>query len=592
MTDDDRLDPAPAHSADPARSVDPAQAHPADPAEATDPAQAHSADLAQADPADPPPGPAPADRAASGSPARLDADRYQRPADVAGSFAPHDPLPPDPGPRREVPVGAEVFAAPAGRHASFDPEGPRLLPSARVSSAPSSPGLADAFGRPPGAEDGFDVAAGDRIDPSARIPESPWWKPDAAQDPWRDDQTSAWLGRPAVYVDQQPTAFAEDGPPEDEPDQDPDEDEPAAVTVVNGRIGPKLLVLALVAVLLAGGIGGGTGYWLTRATNNRLHDPDIKLATTATPLTRTPGSVADIAKRVSPAVVQINVRGTTESGTGSGVVIDKGGYILTNNHVVSVAAGAGGSIRVVFSDETIETAKLVGRDPTTDLAVIKVTHSPLTVATLGTSSSVAVGDPVLAIGSPLGLQGTVTTGIVSALDRAVHVNGEGSDTNTVIDAIQTDAAINPGNSGGALVNAAGAVIGIPSAIASLGSSSGGQSGSIGLGFAIPIDEARSVATQLIRTGKAVHASIGLTARSVTDGTRLGAYVLQISPGGPAAKAGLKAADVVKLADGHIIQSADELTLAVGRHKPGDKISVRYVRGAAEHTVTVTLGADS
>ena len=550
---------------------------------------------AQPDPTHPQPNPAHArpDAIATGGATAADGDQdhYRRPDDVAGSFAPHDPLPPDPGPRQEVPAGAEVFAGPLGRHASFDPEGPRLLPSARVSSAPTSPALAGAFGRPPGTADGFDVPIGERIDPRARPAQSPWWKTDAAQDPWRDDQTSAWLGRPAVYVDQQPTAFAEDAPPEDEPEQDPDADEPGPVTVVNARIGPKLLVLALIAVLLAGGIGGGTGYWLTRATNNRLHDPDIKLATVTTPITRAPGSVADIAKRVSPAVVQINVRGTTESGTGSGVVIDKGGYILTNNHVVSVAAGTGGSIQVVFSDETIETAKLVGRDPTTDLAVIKVTHSPLTVATLGTSSSVAVGDPVLAIGSPLGLQGTVTTGIVSALDRAVHVNGEGSDTNTVIDAIQTDAAINPGNSGGALVNGAGAVIGIPSAIASLGTSSGGQSGSIGLGFAIPIDEARSVATQLIRTGKAVHASIGLTARSVTDGTRLGAYVLQIDPSGPAAKAGLKAADVIKLADGHLIQTADELTLAVGRHKPGDKISVRYVRGATEHTVTVTLGSD-
>ncbi len=568
MTEDDRLDPA--------RSGDPAHAKTDDPA----PAQTDGPAPAQTD------GPARAANTADG-----DQDRYRRPDDVAGSFAPHDPLPPDPGPRREVPAGAEVFAGPVGRHASFDPEGPRLLPSARVSSAPTSPALAGAFGRPPGSADGFDVPAGERIDPRARPAQSPWWKADAAQDPWRDDQTSAWLGRPAVYVDQQPTAFAEDAPPEDEPDQDPEDDEPAPVTVVNARIGPKLLVLALVAVLLAGGIGGGTGYWLTRATNNRLHDPDIKLATVTTPITRAPGSVADIAKRVSPAVVQINVRGTTESGTGSGVVIDKGGYILTNNHVVAVAAGSGGSIRVVFSDESIETAKLVGRDPTTDLAVIKVTHSPLTVATLGTSTSVAVGDPVLAIGSPLGLQGTVTTGIVSALNRAVHVNGEGSDTNTVIDAIQTDAAINPGNSGGALVNAAGALIGIPSAIASLGTSSGGQSGSIGLGFAIPIDEARNVATQLIRTGKAVHASIGLTARSVTDGTRLGAYVLQINPGGPAAKAGLKVADVIKLADGHLIQTADELTLAVGRHKPGDKISVRYVRGAAEQTVTVTLGSD-
>ena len=455
--------------------------------------------------------PAPRDRAPLGSATEAppaptaasagedgDRVRYERPEDVAGSFAPHDPLPPAPGPRRQVPAGAEVFAAPVGRPVSFDPDGPRLQPSARVSSAPTSRALVDAFGRPAGTGAGFDPPAGERIDPGARTPDSPWWKLDAAQDPWRDDQTSAWLGRPAIYVDRQPTAFAEDGPPEDEPDDAPGEDEAAPPTVVNARIGPKLLLLALVAVLLASGIGGGTGYWLTRATNSRLHDPDVKLATTTTPLTRPPGSVAAIAKRVSPAVVQINVRGTTAAGTGSGVVIDPRGYILTNNHVVAVAAGTGGSIRVVFSDETIESAQLVGRDPTTDLAVIKVTHSPLTVATLGTSGNVAVGDAVIAIGSPLGLQGTVTTGIVSALDRAVHVNGEGSDASTVIDAIQTDAAINPGNSGGALVNAAGAVIGIPSAIASLGSTSGGQSGSIGLGFAIPIDEARSIATQLIR----------------------------------------------------------------------------------------------
>jgi S1-C subfamily serine protease len=309
-------------------------------------------------------------------------------------------------------------------------------------------------------------------------------------------------------------------------------------------------------------------------------------------VSRPPGSVADIAKRVSPSVVQIDVRGATEAGTGSGVVISKQGYILTNNHVVSVAAAKGGSIRVVFSNETIDNATLVGRDPTTDLAVIKVSHTPLTVAALGRSSTVAVGDPVMAIGSPLGLQGTVTTGIVSALNRAVHVDGDGSDTNAVIDAIQTDAAINPGNSGGALVNSAGAVVGIPSAIASLGATSGGQSGSIGLGFAIPIDEARTIATELIKTGKAVHASLGLTSRSVTDGVRLGAYVLQINPGGPAAKAGLKVGDVVKLAGGRLIETADDLTLVVGQHKPGDKISVRFVRGAKEHTVTVVLGPDS
>ena len=528
----------------------------------------------------------------SGFDAAFDDGAYVRPVGVHDSFAEHDPLPPGPSPRQAVPPGGEAFAAPAGSTDSFDPAEARLEPTSRTSSALVTPGLADAYGRRGATGAGFDPPPGARIDPGARTADSPWWKVDAARDPWRDDGTSSWLGRPAVYVDEQPTAFAEDEPGEaDEPVDEPT-DEKAAVTVVNGRLGPKLLVLALVAVLLAGGIGGGAGYWLTRATNQKLLDPDVKLATTATPLTRPPGSVAGIAQRVSPAVVQIDVRGATEAGTGSGVVISKQGYILTNNHVVSVAAGTGGSIRVVFSDETIETAKLVGRDPATDLAVIKVTNSPLTVATLGQSSSLAVGDPVIAIGSPLGLQGTVTTGIVSALDRAVHVDGDGSDTNAVIDAIQTDAAINPGNSGGALVNSAGAVVGIPSAIASLGASSGGQSGSIGLGFAIPIDEATAIATQLIKTGKAVHASIGLTARSVTDGTRLGAYVLQVDANGPAAKAGLKAGDVIKLADKHLIETADGLTLVVGRHKPGDKIVIRYVRGAVERDATVTLGSDA
>ena len=540
--------------------------------------------------------PAPDGSAPSGSAPALggsaDAE-FVRPAGVSTSFAPHEPMPPAPGPRQVAPPGAEAYAAPAGSDASFAPAEARLAPSARVSPAMVTRELEGAFSRSDRSRDGFDPPAGERIDPGARDAASPWWKADAARDPWRDDGTSSWLGRPAVYVDEQPTAFAEDGPSEDdEPVTEPAEDDSSGVTFVNGRIGPKLLVLTLVAVLLAGGIGGGVGYWLTRTTNARLHDPDIKLAAVSTPLTRPPGSVAAIAKRVSPSVVQIDVRGTTEAGTGSGVVISKEGYILTNNHVVSVAAVAGGSIRVVFSDETIETAKLVGRDPSTDLAVIKVTHTPLTVATLGQSNSLAVGDPVIAIGSPLGLQGTVTTGIVSALDRAVHVDGDGSDTNAVIDAIQTDAAINPGNSGGALVNSSGAVVGIPSAIASLGSSSGGQSGSIGLGFAIPIDEARAIATQLIKSGKAVHASIGLTARSVTDGVRLGAYILQVDPGGPAARAGLKAGDVVKLADAHLIETSDDLTLVIGRHKPGDKIVIRYVRGAAEHNTTVTLGADS
>jgi putative serine protease PepD len=245
---------------------------------------------------------------------------------------------------------------------------------------------------------------------------------------------------------------------------------------------------------------------------------------------------------------------------------------------------------VIFSDQSVTEGKVVGRDPATDLAVLKVTQSHLTVATLGDSDKVAVGDPVVAIGSPLGLQGTVTTGIVSALDRPVHVSGEGSDTDAVIDAIQTDAAINPGNSGGALVAADGAVIGINSAIASLGSGGTGQSGSIGLGFAIPINSARDVANQLIKTGRVAHASLGASTRSVTDGNRLGAYILQITPGGPAAKAGLKEGDVVKLIDGKLITSADDLTVAVQKHKPGDVVTLRYVRASKEFNVKVTLGS--
>ena len=213
-----------------------------------------------------------------------------------------------------------------------------------------------------------------------------------------------------------------------------------------------------------------------------------------------------------PAVVSIEVRSSAGSGTGSGVVIDRAGYVLTNNHVISAAAANRGSnLRALFSDQSAAEARVVGRDPKSDLAVLKVDKPGLTVAALGDSSKIAVGDPVIAIGSPLGLAGTVTSGIVSALNRPVRLGGggggSGSDTNAVINAIQTDAPINPGNSGGALVDGAGAVVGINSAIATL-SSGQGQSGSIGVGFAIPINEARDIAQQLIRTGKVQHATLG------------------------------------------------------------------------------------
>jgi S1-C subfamily serine protease len=308
-------------------------------------------------------------------------------------------------------------------------------------------------------------------------------------------------------------------------------------------------------------------------------------------VSREPGSVADIAGRVNPTVVSIEVTLTNAGATGSGVVVDAdGGYIVTNNHVVSGAADAeDASIRAVFSDGSGSAAEIVGRDPASDLAVLKVDKPGLAEATLGESDDLVVGDPVVAIGSPLGLAGTVTSGIVSALDRPVRLSGEGSDTNAVISAVQTDAPINPGNSGGALVDGTGAVIGINTAIASVGGSST-TGGSIGLGFAIPIDTVRDIAEQLISTGTAVHASLGVNARTVTDGTRDGALVLNVEPDSPAAVAGVQEQDVVIAVDGAPVASSEELVVAVDAHDPGDTVTLELVRNGSSREVTATLAS--
>jgi S1-C subfamily serine protease len=351
------------------------------------------------------------------------------------------------------------------------------------------------------------------------------------------------------------------------------------------------LLLALAVALVAGGVGGGVGYWVTHETNNVLHHDDVHLAKTGKPANRPPGSVADIASRVGPAVVSIAVRSSNEYSVGSGVVIDKHGDVLTNNHVIAgAAAGTGSSITVTFSDEATAKGQIVGRDPVSDLAVIKVPSQQLTVASLGDSSKLAVGDPVIAIGSPLGLEGTVTTGIVSALGRAVHVSNEDGSSDAYLKAIQTDAAINPGNSGGALVDASGAVIGINSAGRfSVPDGSGGETPVSGIGYAIPINYARGIAKQLIKSGKAQHGSIGARGRSATAGNREGAYLVQVSPHGPAAKAGLASGDVIVVADGHTVISYDELVVIVQEHRPGDKISITYYHGDKKRTTKLTLG---
>ncbi len=246
-------------------------------------------------------------------------------------------------------------------------------------------------------------------------------------------------------------------------------------------------------------------------------------------------------------------------------------------------------LTVVFNDGkgTRVPGTIVGRDPASDLAVVKVDAAGVTVAQLGDSDKLAVGDAVIAIGSPLGLEGTVTTGIISATHRPLRLSGEGTDTNAVIDALQTDAAINPGNSGGALVDGSGAVIGINTAIRTLGDSQ--ASGSIGLGFAIPINDAKAVADEIIRTGKVVHPTLGVSAKSATDGTTDGAQVQNVADGGPAAKAGIQEGDVIVKFGDRTVGNADELQVAVQEHNPGDTVPVELLRDGRKMTVQVTLG---
>ena len=358
------------------------------------------------------------------------------------------------------------------------------------------------------------------------------------------------------------------------------------------------------AALIFGGAGVGIGATLDN-DNNGTSTADGGLTVAGTPVSTStsPRSFAAIAAKVLPSVVSINVRGSSGSDTGSGVVLRSDGYVLTNNHVVS-AATSGGSVSVVFNDGSTASARIVGTDQEDDLAVIKVAKTGLRAATLGASSNVRVGDAVLAVGSPLGLTGTVTAGIVSALNRPVDTTQDQqqqtdpfgfnnnqqqqSTTTTVISAIQTDAAINPGNSGGPLLNAAGQVIGINSAIASTGSV-GGQAGNIGVGFAIPIDQARIIAGELIKNGKASHPLMGIVLADATDdnGNDL-ARVQSTTSGGPADKAGIKVGDVIVAVGGQRTAGADAVIAAIRQHQPGQQVSVTVDRQGSKHTVTVTL----
>ncbi|CAM5562066.1 hypothetical protein SROCM77S_05203 [Streptomyces rochei] len=365
------------------------------------------------------------------------------------------------------------------------------------------------------------------------------------------------------------------------------------------RVRRSMVGGALIIALVSGGVGGVLGTYLER--NGGIGTVELPQAGKES-AERAPDSVAGIAARALPGVVTLHVNGGDAAGTGTGFVLDDRGHILTNNHVVE-PAGTGGEITVTFNSGDTAEATVVGRDGGYDLAVVKVKGvSGLTPLPLGNSDNVRVGDPVVAIGAPFDLAGTVTSGIISAKERPITAGGEEGDGSDVsyVDALQTDAPINPGNSGGPLLDARGRAIGINSAIRSADGggteSDGGQAGSIGLGFAIPINQGKRVAEELINTGSATHPVIGITLDMAYsgDGARVAAKGSDggspVTPGGPGAEAGIRAGDVITAVDGRRVHSGEELIVKTRAHRPGDRLELTLERDGKETHVSLVLGS--
>lgn len=374
---------------------------------------------------------------------------------------------------------------------------------------------------------------------------------------------------------------------------------PYAPTKQGPPNGPRRTGFAAAVVAASLVVGGSGGYVAGMLSSSPTSSGALTstsssgASASAAPAVVTDGSVESVAKALLPSVVQIDVSGSQGSGSGSGIILSADGKILTNNHVAAI----GSDMTVLFNNGTHVPAKVIGTDPLTDLAVIQAQGvSGLKPASIGSSGSLQVGQSVVAIGSPFGLASTVTSGIVSALNRPIDVSqGQQSGNLTVYPAIQTDAPINPGNSGGALVDMAGRVIGINASIQTATNGTGsGEPGSIGLGFAIPIDEAMPIARQIIAGQTPTHARMGVAvsdASAANDPIGTGARIGQISPGSAAAKAGLSDGDVITKVNDQIITDSTGLIATIRAHRPGDSVTVTYLRGGQTRTADITLESD-
>ncbi|MEU0742179.1 trypsin-like peptidase domain-containing protein [Streptomyces sp. NPDC006134] len=482
---------------------------------------------------------------------------------LAGASA-HGAAVPSPDPAQPAAPGAAPAAATVPGPDTAVPPGPGTA----ATPAPGPAAAAPAPTAPP------------PVSPPAAFPQPPAPPSPAAPDPWR--RYDPWAAA-AVPAPLQQTG--------------------AAVPGHGQRRRRTRTALAGGAVLLAavsGVAGGVVGVQLER--NGGVGAVELPQAGKE-PAGRDPDSVAGIAARALPSVVTLHVSGAGEQGTGTGFVLDGRGHILTNDHVVG-PAGDDGEISVTFHSGATAEAEVVGRDSGYDLAVVKVKGvRGLTPLPLGNSDNVRVGDPVVAIGSPFDLEGTVTSGIISAKERPITAGGEEGDGSDVsyVDALQTDAPINPGNSGGPLLDSRGRVVGINSAIRSADGGTGpdgGQAGSIGLGFAIPVNQGRRVAEELINTGRAAHPVIGVTLDMSYpgDGARVGTEGGDGGPpvtaGGPGAKAGIRPGDVITAVDGERVHSGEELIVKTRAHRPGDRLELTLERGGKERKVSLVLGSST